>query len=78
MKKLYILFFFTAFAFTANAQITELFISEYPEGSSNNKYIEIYNGTGSTVDLSDYELWRISNGGNWPESTVALTGTLAP
>ncbi len=78
MKKLYILFFFTAFAFTANAQITELFISEYAEGSSNNKYIEIYNGTGSTVDLSDYELWRISNGGNWPESTVALTGTLAP
>ena len=26
---------------------TDLFISEYAEGSSNNKYIEIYNGTGS-------------------------------
>ena len=29
-----------------------LFFSEYGEGSSNNKYLEIYNGTGSDVDLS--------------------------
>ena len=29
-----------------------LFISEVAEGSSNNKYIEIYNGTGEDVDLS--------------------------
>jgi hypothetical protein len=33
-----------------------VFISEYAEGSSYNKYIEIYNGTGSDVDLSTYEL----------------------
>lgn len=60
-----------------SAQSTDLFISEYAEGSSNNKYLEIYNGTGVTVDLSNYELWRISNGGNWPEGTVALSGNLA-
>ncbi len=78
MKKLYTLLSLMFFAFMANAQITELFISEYAEGSSNNKYIEIYNGTGSTIDLTDYELWRISNGGSWPEGTVSLTGTLAP
>ncbi|NCD23647.1 MAG: hypothetical protein EOL90_12025, partial [Spartobacteria bacterium] len=30
---------------------SDLFISEYIEGSSNNKAIEIFNGTGSSVDL---------------------------
>ena len=29
-----------------------LFFSEYAEGSSNNKYFEIYNPTADTVDLS--------------------------
>ncbi len=60
----------------SQAQTTDLIISEYAEGSSNNKYIELYNGTGATIDLSNYEMWRISNGGAWPESTVALSGML--
>ena len=55
----------------------DLFISEYAEGSSYNKYIEIYNGTGYSVDLSDYDIWKIVNGGNWPEYSLSLTGTLA-
>lgn len=59
------------------AQATDLFISEYSEGSSNNKYIEIYNGTGAAVDLSDYEMWKIGNGGTWPENTMSLSGMLA-
>ena len=58
-------------------QVSDLIISEYAEGSSNNKYIEIYNGTGSSVDLSDYEVWKIANGGSWAESTLSLSGTLA-
>ena len=57
--------------------IGNLFISEYAEGTSYNKYIEIYNGTGSSVDLSDYDIWKITNGGNWPEFSLSLTGTLA-
>ncbi len=61
---------------TAGAATTDLIISEYGEGSGFNKYIEIYNGTGASVDLSDYEVWRISNGGNWPEATIPLSGTL--
>ena len=57
--------------------VGNLFISEYAEGTSFNKYIEIYNGTGSSVDLSDYDIWKITNGGNWPGSSLSLTGILA-
>jgi len=39
----------------------DLFFSEYGEGSSNNKYIEIYNSTANPVDLSSYALARVSN-----------------
>ena len=42
---------------------TELYISEYVEGSSNNKYIEIYNPTDKAIDLSVYALDLNSNGG---------------
>ena len=60
----------------AQAATSELLISEYGEGSGFNKYIEIYNGTGAPVDLESYEVWRISNGGNWPEATISLSGIL--
>ena len=56
--------------------ITDLFISEYAEGTSYNKYIEIYNGTGSSIDLSDYEIWKTTNGGSWPGDILSLTGIL--
>ncbi len=46
----------------AQADTTDLFISEYIEGSNFNKAIEIYNGTGSNVDLSNYTLELYSNG----------------
>ncbi len=54
-----------------------IYISEYGEGTGYNKYIEIYNGTGQDVDLSDYEIWKITNGGSWPEYTLNLSGNLA-
>ena len=41
-----------------------LFFSEYAEGSSNNKYLEIYNATDGDVDLSGYSLSSCSNGCN--------------
>ncbi len=56
---------------------TELFISEYVEGSGNNKAIEIYNPTDAAIDLSDYRLVRYSNGGTTPNA-VNLAGTIAP
>jgi len=38
-----------------------LFFSEYGEGSSNNKYFEIYNPTSDTIDLTNYAFARVSN-----------------
>ncbi|SFC93945.1 lamin tail domain-containing protein [Algibacter pectinivorans] len=57
-------------------QTSDLIISEYGEGSSFNKYIEIFNGTGADVDLADYELWRAVNGGTWLTNTISLSGIL--
>jgi hypothetical protein len=54
----------------------ELFFSEYIEGSSFNKAVEIYNGTGVGVDLSAYTLELYSNGSSSPNSTQSLSGTL--
>ncbi|HSK76096.1 MAG TPA: lamin tail domain-containing protein [Thermoanaerobaculia bacterium] len=61
------------------AQPTELFISEYIEGSSNNKAIEIYNGTASAIDLSlgGYSVQMFFNGNPTAGLTINLTGTVA-
>ena len=57
--------------------ITELFISEYIEGSSSNKCIEIYNGTGASVNLSGYQLLFYFNGSSSAGTTINLSGTVA-
>jgi predicted extracellular nuclease len=36
----------------------DLFFSEYVEGSSNNKALEIYNSTGAAIDLGRRKLRR--------------------
>jgi predicted extracellular nuclease len=61
------------------AQTTELFFSEYIEGSSNNKALEIYNGTGAAVDLSagQYVIQMYFNGNSSAGLTITLTGTVA-
>lgn len=63
----------------ASAAPTELFLSEYIEGSSNNKAVEIYNGTGAAVDLAagGYALLVYSNGAPTAATVVNLTGTVA-
>ncbi len=54
----------------------DLLFSEYLEGSSNNKYLEIYNGTGQAVDLSDYKVNLYSNGSTTSTQELLLSGTL--
>ena len=44
------------------AQCNDLFISEYVEGTGNNKAIEIYNPTINPVSLANYRLIRHDNG----------------
>src|SRR5437762_916502 len=57
----------------------DLFISEYVEGSSNNKALEFYNGTGAPVDLAGngYVVQFYFNGSTSTGTTVSLTGTVA-
>lgn len=63
---------------TSNPQTTtDLIFSEYVEGSASNRYIEIYNGMGSSVNLSDYRLLLFLNGASTASITNQLTGTLA-
>jgi hypothetical protein len=63
----------------AYAAPTELFMSEYIEGSSFNKAIEIYNGTGAPIDLAagGYSLEIYNNGATTPNATESLTGVIA-
>lgn len=66
-----------AVASTLGACPTDLFISEYIEGSSYNKAIEIYNGTGASIDLSTYDVAIYFNGNTTPDTVIGLSGTLA-
>jgi predicted extracellular nuclease len=54
-----------------------VFFSEYVEGSSNNKALELYNPTGAAVDLSAYTVRLYANGATTPTSSLTLSGQLA-
>jgi Lamin Tail Domain/Secretion system C-terminal sorting domain len=77
MKVFTILFIMISMPLFLFGQASDLFFSEYMEGSSNNKYLEIYNGTGADIDLSAYEIWRANNGNTWDISEKnTLEGTI--
>jgi predicted extracellular nuclease len=64
----------------AQAVSTELFFSEYIEGTSNNKALELFNGTGAPVDLGagGYAVRMHFNGNPVAGLTIDLNGTIAP
>ena len=81
MKKL----IFTSLAFVAVigfsfAQIpdcSELFFSEYLEGTGKNRVLEIYNPSNNDVDLSEYSVKVFASGPNNP-NVMPLSGTIPP
>ena len=75
MKKIYTILALLITSTLASAQCSDLFFSEYSEGSSNNKYLEVYNPSGTSIDLSTYSICVIGNGGSFT-NTFQLYGTL--
>lgn len=78
--KIFLLFMLVVASALYSSAQTDLFFSEYIEGSGNNKALEIYNPTNQTIDLSNYYVLRFSNGNpTYAEGGIThLTGTLAP
>lgn len=56
----------------------DIFISEYVEGSSYNKAIEIYNPTPNPIDLAPYRILFYANGATTATQTIVPSGILQP
>ncbi|SDR84117.1 Por secretion system C-terminal sorting domain-containing protein [Formosa sp. Hel1_31_208] len=82
MKKLYFLCLTLLITTLSFGQTTDLLISKYAEGSGDNKFLEIYNGTGADVDLSNYSISSCSNGCDtfgefdFPDNITFASGTM--
>ncbi len=78
-KTILLLILVTAITLNQNpiGQATDLIISEYIEGSSNNKALEVFNGTGTTLDMTQYRFVRYNNGNTTSSGTFEFVGTLA-
>jgi len=57
---------------------TELYFSEYLEGSSNSKALEIYNPTTNCVDLAEYTVYRFNNGSSTALDSMHFNQMLCP
>ncbi|TYB75977.1 T9SS sorting signal type C domain-containing protein [Bizionia saleffrena] len=70
------------FPYIPSGDCTELFISEYHEaatGTPNEQYLELYNPTNTSIDLTNYQLARFKNGlTNTPPLIRTLNGNIAP
>ncbi|MEZ7878418.1 MAG: hypothetical protein QMB91_06695, partial [Flavobacteriales bacterium] len=66
------------FSASSSAQLIcdDLIISEYLEGTGNNKGLEFFNPTSEPIELSAYELQRWSNGEGTVTDATQLFGTL--
>ena len=71
------------FPVTVSAEVgaatQDLFFSEYAEADGGScKYVEIYNPTDATVDLSNYEIINAYNGNAWDYTNVIQYGYILP
>lgn len=60
----------------ANQASADMYFSEYIEGSSNNKALEIYNSGSSEVDLASYKVEMYFNGSASAGLTINLSGKI--
>jgi hypothetical protein len=77
MKKIYTLVLLVFASIAANAQCSDLYFSEYIEGGGNNKALEIYNPTSSSITLTDYVVYRYNNGATTASDSFFPQGVLA-
>ena len=61
---------------TTTSTKTELYLSEYVEGSSNNKALEIKNETSAAISLASYSIKKQTNGAGAWSTGLTLSGTL--
>jgi len=65
MKLIMVLYLNTGIIVSQN-----LFFSEYAEGSSYNKALEIFNPANNEIVLTGYEIWKVTNSdGSWTDET---------
>ena len=57
--------FSISLAFAQNGGVNDIFISEYIEGSGNNKALEIFNPTDTVISLDNYIIRTNYNGNPW-------------
>lgn len=79
MKKTLLIVSVLTFGTSFSQNCTEIFISEYVEGTGNDKALELYNPTAVAIDLSNYHLERFSNGDATSSAggVLNLSGTIA-
>ena len=80
MKRILVVLTLFTSLFAEAQDCAKIFISEYVEGWSNNKALEIYNPTSTAINLSDYFVARYSNGSTTATvaNSVQLSGIVAP
>lgn len=74
MKKILLSVLTLSACVSMNAQCTDLFISEYVEGTNNNKALEFYNASSLPISLANYRVLRHDNGN---PTFTAVEGELA-
>jgi hypothetical protein len=79
MKRILLFGAAALFSFWGFAQdCSNFFFSEYVEGTSQNKALEIYNPTATSKSLSGYTIKRYANGQATADTHLDLSGTVAP